>query len=132
MTEHPEPHDMERLLDLGFARPDLPLVRVRLAATLQRAGLAEPTLGAFVHAVLEVVANAVLHGGGGGHLVARAGAGEVQCEITDRGPGPTAVALRTGETGRGLMLAEALAGRLRVRPGPEGKGTTVVLGVPLH
>jgi len=132
VSEHSEPNDVERLLDLGFTRPDLPLVRVRLTATLERAGLVEPALGAFVYAVLEVVANAVLHGGGGGHLVVRAGDGEVRSEVTDHGPGPAKVALRTGEVGRGLMLAEALAGRLHVRPGPGGKGTTVVLAVPLR
>jgi serine/threonine-protein kinase RsbW len=122
----------ERLLDLGFTRPDLPLVRVRLAATLQRAGLREPALGAFVHAVLEVVTNAVLHGGGEGHLMALAVNGEVRCEVTDRGPCPAAVALRTGQEGRGLMLAEALAGRLEVRPGPDNRGTTVVLSATVR
>jgi anti-sigma regulatory factor (Ser/Thr protein kinase) len=127
VTEHSEPHGTERLLDLGFTRPDLPLVRVRLTATLQRAGLTEPALAAFVNAVLEVVTNAVLHGGGEGNLMAVAADGEVRCEITDRGPEPAAVALRTGQGGRGLMLAEALAGRLEVRPGPGNRGTTVVL-----
>jgi anti-sigma regulatory factor (Ser/Thr protein kinase) len=117
----------ERLLHLGFTRPDLPMVRVRLAATLQRAGLTEPALGTFVHAVLEIVTNAILHGGGQGNLMAVAVNGEVRCEVTDRGPGPAAVALRTGQEGRGLMLAEALAGRLEVRPGPGNRGTTVVL-----
>jgi serine/threonine-protein kinase RsbW len=121
-----------RLLNLGFTRPDLPLVRVRLAATLERAGLTEPALGAFVHAVLEVVTNAVLHGGGAGHLIARRDNGEVKCEVTDRGPGPTAVAFRTGGTGRGLMLAEALAGRLDVRAGPGNQGTTVTLTITVR
>jgi serine/threonine-protein kinase RsbW len=122
----------ERLLDLGFTRPDLPLVRVRLAATLQRAGLTEPARGAFVHAVLEVVANAVVHGGGEGHLIALADDGQVRCEVTDRGPGPTAVAFRNGGTGRGLMLTEALAGRLDVRAGPGNLGTTVALAATVR
>jgi anti-sigma regulatory factor (Ser/Thr protein kinase) len=122
----------ERLLDLGFTRPDLPLVRVRLAATLQRAGLTEPARSAFVHAVLEVVTNAVVHGGGGGHLIAVAADGQVRCEVTDRGPGPAAVALRNGGTGRGLMLAETLAGRLDVRAGPGNLGTTVALAAPVR
>lgn len=122
----------ERLLVLGFTRPDLPLVRVRLDATLQRAGLEEPARGAFVHAVLEVVTNAVLHGGGEGRLTALVDDGRVSCEVTDRGPGPAAVALRDGGGGRGLMLAEAMAGRLDVRPGPGNQGTTVALTAPVH
>lgn len=122
----------ERLLDLGFTRPDLPLVRVRLATTLQRAGMTEPALGAFVHAVLEVVTNAVVHGGGAGHITAVADDGHVRCAIADRGPGPAGVAMRGGEHGRGLMLTEALAGRLDVRAGPGNRGTTVVLAVPVR
>jgi serine/threonine-protein kinase RsbW len=132
VTELSEPHSSQRLLTLGFTRPDLPLVRVRLTATLQRAGLTEPALGTFVHAVLEVVTNAVLHGGGEGQVMVMAVNGEVRCEVTDRGPGPATVALRTGQEGRGLMLAEALAGRLEVRPGPGDRGTTVVLAAPIR
>ena len=122
----------DRLLDLCFTGPDLPLVRVRLSMTLTRVGLPEPTLGSFVHAVLEVVSNAVVHGGGQGWLIARAVNGEVRCEVTDRGPGPAAITLHTPNGGRGLMLAKALAGRLDVRPGPENRGTTVALAASLN
>lgn len=119
----------ERLLDLGFTRPDLPLVRIRLLMTLLRAGLEEPKLGAFVHAVLEVASNAVVHGGGEGRLIALTVDGEVRCEVTDRGPGPAAI---TNGRGRGLMLAETLSGPLQVRPGPEDRGTTVALAASLN
>jgi anti-sigma regulatory factor (Ser/Thr protein kinase) len=122
----------ERLLDLGFTRADLPLVRVGLAAGLLRAGMTEPALGAFVHAALEVVTNAVVHGRGEGWIFVLAGDGRVTCEVTDRGPGPAAVALRNGGNGRGLMLTEALAGRLDVRPGPGNRGTTVTLAAPVR
>jgi serine/threonine-protein kinase RsbW len=116
-----------RLLDLGFTRPDLPLVRVRLVMTLLRAGLVEPKLDGFVQAVLEVVSNAVVHGGGEGRLTALAVNGEVRCEVTDRGPGPAAITLSATRRGRGLRLAEALVERLEVRPGPQNQGTTVEL-----
>jgi serine/threonine-protein kinase RsbW len=122
----------ERLLDVGFTRPDLPLVRVRLLMTLLRAGLREPMLGAFVHAVLEVVSNAVVHGGGEGRLIALTANGEVRCEVTDRGPGPAAITLPANGRGRGLVLAEALAGRLDVRPGPRNLGTTVALSASVN
>jgi serine/threonine-protein kinase RsbW len=122
----------QRLLDLGFTRPDLPLVRIRLLMTLLRAGLEEPKLGAFVHAVLEVASNAVVHGGGEGRLTALAVDGEVRCEVTDRGPGPAAITLPANGGGRGLMLAETLSGPLQVRPGPGDQGTTVALAASLN
>lgn len=122
----------QRLLDVGFTRPDLPLLRTRLLMTLLRAGLEEPKLGAFVHAVFEVASNAVVHGGGEGRLTALAVDGEVRCEVTDRGPGPAAITLPTNAHGRGLMLAETLAGPLDVRPGPGARGTTVALAASLN
>jgi anti-sigma regulatory factor (Ser/Thr protein kinase) len=121
----------DRLLTIEFTGSDLPLVRVTLAAALDRAGMPEPRRSAFVQAALEAVSNAVVHGGGEGRLTALAANGEVRCEVTDRGPGPAAVALPSGTSagggGRGLLLAQALGGPIAVGPGPGGQGTTVAL-----
>lgn len=123
------------LLRLGFTRSDLPLVRARVAESLFRAGVSEPVRGTFVQAALEIACNAVVHGGGSGHLVLRVADGELRCEITDHGPGLPDDILSQDTSTRsnpGLRLAEALTGRLELRRGPEGRGATAALTVRLE
>ncbi|MFC6063845.1 ATP-binding protein [Streptomyces ochraceiscleroticus] len=139
----------DRLLELDFTGPDLPLARITLAATLHRAGLPGPVRDALAQAVLEAMANAVLHGGGAGRLSVGSADGEVRCEVADAGPGPSAVvpapeslapeprtpdAGQEAATGRGhgLRIAEALTDRIEVHPGPGDRGTTVVLAASLR
>lgn len=139
----------DRLLELDFTGPGLPLARVTLAATLHRTGLPAPVRDALAQAVLEAMANAVLHGGGGGRLTVDSADGEVRCVVVDAGPGPSAVVPApeshtpeprapgtwqepaTGH-GHGLLIAEALTDRIEVHPGPGGRGTTVVLAASLR
>ncbi|MFI8992694.1 ATP-binding protein [Streptomyces sp. NPDC053542] len=139
----------DRLLELDFTGPDLPLARVTLAATLHRAGVPGPVRDALAQAVLEAMANAVLHGGGAGRLTVDSADGEVRCEVVDSGPGPSAVVpapefrppdprapgtRQEPATGRGhgLLIAEALTDRIEVHPGPGDRGTTVVLAASLR
>ncbi|SMD20728.1 ATP-binding protein [Kibdelosporangium aridum] len=123
------------LLRLGFTRSDLPLVRARVAESLFRAGVSEPVRGTFVQAALEIACNAIVHGGGSGHLVLHVTDGELLCEVTDHGPGllgnGTAQATST-HSNPGLRLAEALTGRLKLCRGPGGQGTSATLAVRLE
>ncbi|MBP2329415.1 anti-sigma regulatory factor (Ser/Thr protein kinase) [Kibdelosporangium banguiense] len=123
------------LLRLSFARSDLPLVRARVAESLFRAGVSEPVRGTFVQAALEIACNAVVHGGGSGHLALGVVDGELRCEVTDQGPGlPADVSSQQPSTWNspGLRLAEALTGGLRLRNGPGGRGTAATLVVRLE
>ncbi|MBZ4016351.1 ATP-binding protein [Streptomyces purpurogeneiscleroticus] len=139
----------DRLLELDFTGPDLPLARITLAATLRRAGLPGAVRDALAQAVLEAMSNAVLHGGGAGRLTVDAADDEVRCEVVDAGPGPSAVVpapeslspeSRTpgarqqaaNRRGHGLLIAEALTNRIEVHPGPGDRGTTVVLAASLR
>lgn len=121
------------VMECDLTGPDLPVVRARLTDALHRADVREPARGGFVHAVLEAASNAVLHGGGSGRLTVRIADGELRGEVTDWGPGCTATMFAPGGAGsgdgggHGLLVAELLTDRLEMHPGPDGKGTTVVL-----
>lgn len=127
--------DNSPLLACDVTRTELPVLRARLTGALHRAGVADLPAGAFVHAVLEVAGNAVVHGGGSGRVVVRIEDDELRGEVTDAGPGPAAVALAAASNGsgasHGLAMAETLTDRMELHPGPEGKGTAVILAVYL-
>ena len=123
------------LLRLGFTGPDLPLVRARVAESLFRAGVSELVRSTFVQAALEIACNAVVHGGGSGHLVLRVADGELRCEVTDQGlglPDDESTPAASAQGNPGLRLAEALTGRLKLCRDPEGRGTTATVAVRLE
>ncbi|QUQ66659.1 ATP-binding protein [Kutzneria sp. CA-103260] len=123
------------LLRLGFTAADLPMVRVRVAESLLRAGVSEPVRRTFVQAALEVACNAVVHGGGSGHLELCLVNEELRCEITDRGVGVLGddhSQDMSSHSNPGLRLARALTGRLELCRDPESRVTTARLAVRLE
>lgn len=103
--------------------------------TAAAAGLGGVRLGEFTLAVSEIAANAVEHAGGQGRLELRRLPHELECRITDNGPGftPTIPELLPGLTdscpGRGLWLAHLVTDRLTVTTDLTGTGAEVTLAV---
>ncbi|MFF5359753.1 ATP-binding protein [Streptomyces scabiei] len=120
------------LLRTEFDAAGLPLLRSLVEEAGLRAGLATAVRSALVQAVAEIAADAAEHGSGAGTVDIRSLDGELCCEVTEHGPGPT-----TGRSvGRGPRLAEALitapgAGGGRFRVHGTARGTSTTLSVPL-
>lgn len=120
------------LLRTEFDAAGLPLLRSLVEEAGVRAGLGVAVRGSLVQAVAEIAADAVEHGSGAGAVELRPQEGELCCEVTEYGPGPTA----GRSTGHGPRLAEALitapgAGGGRVRMHGTARGTSTTLSVPL-
>ncbi|MFF6782635.1 ATP-binding protein [Streptomyces sp. NPDC012510] len=117
------------LLKRHFTAENLPLLRALVEDAAAAAGLGGVRLGEFTLAVSEIAANAVEHAGGQGHLELRRLPHELECRITDNGPGftPTIPELLPGLTdacpGRGLWLAHLVTDRLTVTTDTTGAGT---------
>ncbi|MGO4430463.1 ATP-binding protein, partial [Streptomyces sp. MCAF7] len=77
----------ERLLQRRFTARELPRLRVQVEECAAWAGLAETRRGDFVLAVDAVATNAVEHAGGQGALLLRRVGNELECRISDSGPG---------------------------------------------
>ncbi|POX37865.1 ATP-binding protein [Streptomyces sp. Ru73] len=125
------------LLQRRFTARLLPQVRLLVEECAAREGLAEPRRGEFVLAVDEVAGNAVEHAGGSGRLVLRRVQDELECLVTDSGPGFTdsvipelLPGLDGAPTGRGLWMARLVADRLTIDRGPVG-GAVVTLAIRL-
>ncbi|WP_308404372.1 ATP-binding protein [Streptomyces sp. ATCC 21386] len=115
------------LLKRHFTGENLPQVRAQVEDTAAAAGLGGVRLGEFTLAVSEIAANAVEHAGGQGRLELRLLPHELECRITDDGPGFTpAIPELPGLTGtcpgRGLWLAHLVTDRLTVRTDTTGAG----------
>ncbi|MET8677622.1 ATP-binding protein [Streptomyces sp. NPDC004647] len=125
-----------RLLELLFAREDVPTLRLRIIDSVTRAGLDEPRRSDFVLAVHEVACNAVEHGGGEGRLLLYRNGGRLHCRVTDNGPGFSEEVipreppgLFAGEGGRGLWLTRQLTDRLEIAAGAVGAVVTLVVAL---
>ncbi|MCX4670601.1 ATP-binding protein [Streptomyces sp. NBC_01381] len=134
-------------LELPFTIGDLARLRHQVTRRAENAGLCDPRLGDFVLAVHEVASNAIVHGGGKGHIHLDHTDDGLRCVITDNGPG-LARPLNghshghgidididssvddEAENGRGLWLAEALADRLDITVGDTGTTVTLVALLP--
>jgi anti-sigma regulatory factor (Ser/Thr protein kinase) len=125
------------LLIRHFTGENLPQVRAQVEDAAAAAGLGGVRLGEFTLAVSEIAANAVEHAGGRGRLELRRLPDELECRITDDGPGfvPAIPELLPGLTegcrGRGLWLAHLVTDRLTVTPDTTGTGTEVTLALRL-
>ncbi|WP_234379730.1 ATP-binding protein [Streptomyces caniscabiei] len=125
------------LLRRHFTGENLPQVRAQVEDTAAAAGLGGVRLGEFTLAVSEIAANAVEHAGGQGRLELRLLPHELECRITDNGPGftPAIPELLPGLTGtcpgRGLWLAHLVTDRLTVTTAMTGAGAEVTLAVRL-
>ncbi|MDX3517373.1 ATP-binding protein [Streptomyces scabiei] len=120
------------LLRTEFDAAGLPLLRSLVEEAGVRAGLGTAVRGALVQAVAEIATDTVEHGSGAGTVDIRSLDGELCCEVTEHGPGPTAPRC----AGCGPRLAEALitapgAGAGRVRVHGTARGTSTTLSVPL-
>ncbi|BBC36721.1 uncharacterized protein SGFS_080150 [Streptomyces graminofaciens] len=126
------------LLQRHFTRENLPQLRAQVEDTAASAGLGGVRLGEFTLAVSEIAANAVEHAGGHGRLELRQLQDELECRITDKGPGfvPAIPELLPGLTedcpGRGLWLARLVTDRLTVTTHDAGAGAEVTLAMRLH
>ncbi|KAA6224448.1 ATP-binding protein [Streptomyces albofaciens JCM 4342] len=128
------------LLKRRFTARLLPQLRLLVEECAVREGLAEPRRGEFVLAVDEIAGNAVEHAGGSGRLVLRRVGDELECRISDSGPGFSETVipellpgLDGAHNGRGLWLARLVADRFTVRAGaggtPGARGAEVILAV---
>jgi anti-sigma regulatory factor (Ser/Thr protein kinase) len=124
------------LLTLGFAAADLARLRLRIGLGALDAGLDADRTADFVLAVNEMAENAIVHGGGQGRLLLATEDGDLQCSITDSGPGfrqrpapgpeltgPGTAAVPDGH--RGIPLARQLTDSLHIAT--TGAGTTVTV-----
>lgn len=120
-------------LERDFTEGDLPRLRVLAEEFATWAGLPVARRGEFVLAVNEVVSNAITHGGGRGRLMLRRTDGEVQCRVTDAGPGfsvaviPELLPGLDSRCGRGLWLARLVTDRLTVGAGVVGAVVTLAI-----
>jgi len=137
---HPDdrlPRPADSLLETAFAEGELPAVRHRLEAVALGCGLTPDEAYDWVIAVNELMANAIRHGGGSGHLrVWRDG--DLWCEVRDDGPGfaagpylePRDRPAPSPDGGMGLWIAQRMTGGMRIESGPSG--TAVRMRTPLR
>ncbi|MFF4699197.1 ATP-binding protein [Streptomyces chattanoogensis] len=135
------------LLQRRFTARLLPRLRLLVEECAAREGLCEPRRGEFVLAVDEIAGNAVEHAGGSGRLVLLRVGDELECRISDAGPGFSEAVipellpgLDGAPKGRGLWLARLVADRFAVAAGTaatgaadaDDAGTTVTVAVRLR
>ena len=130
------PKGGQQLLYEPFDRGLIAAIRHSVAKLAEGAGLRHQRLDDFILAVNEIMTNAVRYAGGGGMLTLSQQDGQLQCTVSDDGPGIPPEWLRPGHTppalalsGRGLWLARRLCDDVKIRTSPHG--TTVLLAVVL-
>ncbi|MDI6105212.1 STAS domain-containing protein [Actinoplanes sp. NEAU-A12] len=115
-----------------FDRAGIRLVRQRLSSYAASCGISEQEQYKLVLAASEIMANAVLHGGGSGRITASRRGDRLCLEVVDHGPGIPRHYLgerprpRPGRIGSsGLWLADQICERVDIDTGRDG--TTVRL-----
>ncbi|OKJ94608.1 hypothetical protein AMK26_32875 [Streptomyces sp. CB03234] len=127
----------ELLLHRRFGGADIPRLRVLVEGYAALTGLPDCRRGDFVVAMDAVAGNVVQHAGGHGVLVLARTPEELECRVSDRGPGFTedvipdlAPGLNGACHGRGLWLTRLITDRLTIAPGPVG--SIVTFAMKLH
>jgi serine/threonine-protein kinase RsbW len=115
----------EQLLDKAFALADLPVLRAILRDCAIAAGLGDERREEFVLAAHELLANAIVHGGGSGQVRVTRANGELRCQVRDRGPGLTEASV----DGAGLRIVRGLVDRLDVSGDQTGADVTMIMSV---
>ncbi|MFE5629114.1 ATP-binding protein [Streptomyces sp. NPDC056543] len=122
-------------IQLSATRRGARLARLLAVEQLRTWGL-EAISGTAAHVVAELAANAVTHGrvpGRDFHLALTATADTLRIEVTDTRAGrlPAPRPPDGAESGRGLLIVEALAARWGVTPGPVPRKTVwAEIGLP--
>ncbi|WP_328475629.1 ATP-binding protein [Actinoplanes sp. NBC_00393] len=124
------------VLDQPFGLDDIRVVRHRLSSYAASVGMSDMDQYKLMLAATEIMANAVRHGGGRGHIRVVAQEDHLLLEISDEGPGiprrylEAPVRPRPGRIGlAGLWLVREICDRFDVETGPGG--TTVRLTIVL-
>jgi anti-sigma regulatory factor (Ser/Thr protein kinase) len=125
-TDSGQTSGAEQLLDKAFGLADLPVLRAALRDCAIAAGLGDQRREEFVLAAHELLANAIVHGGGSGQLRVSRADDELRCQVRDRGPGLTAV----NRDGAGLRIVRALVDRLDVNGNRTGADVTMIMRAP--
>ncbi len=124
------------LYSAPFVAATVSAVRREIGRCSSSAGLDAARSDEFVVAVGEILANAVIHGGGSGEVVVCLEAGYVRCVVNDRGAGMPEGYGRpqypdpTAEGGRGLWLAQMLCSRLMLDSSPRGTRIELCMDIP--
>ncbi|MFD5264712.1 anti-sigma factor RsbA family regulatory protein [Streptomyces sp. NPDC058335] len=118
----------------SFGSAELPDVRHFAVDRAARLGLGGQRLQDTELAVAELTTNSVVHGGGQGTLWMWAEAGQVVCEVRDRGRLTDPLAGRRPPArgqigGRGLMLVHYVADLVRLHTAPDGTTVRFYLGL---
>jgi anti-sigma regulatory factor (Ser/Thr protein kinase) len=126
------------MVSAAFTVETLTATRHTIVRVARDHGMAGEALDAFALAANEVIANAIMHGGGHGSMRLWCDGKRMHCEIDDEGPGMPAEQIAphpdtpapqpSAVRGRGLWLARRCC-HLEVRTGP--RGTTVALSAPV-
>ncbi|MEU3463634.1 ATP-binding protein [Streptomyces sp. NPDC006733] len=124
----------ECLLQVAFTGADLPRLRVLVDRRASLAGLSGPRRGDFVLAVDAVASNVVEHAGGDGDLALTKVGDELECRVSDCGPGFSAdvipelvPGLDGAPVGRGLWLTRLLSDRLVITAASPGTVVTFAM-----
>jgi anti-sigma regulatory factor (Ser/Thr protein kinase) len=119
------------MLSAAFTAVQVAGMRHEVRRYAADAGLTGDHLDDFVLAVHELVANAIRHGGGSGHLRVRRRDDTLTCEVRDDGGhrGVLRPHLPTCDVpgGRGLWLAQQLTAGLMLTAGPHGVSATITV-----
>jgi anti-sigma regulatory factor (Ser/Thr protein kinase) len=114
------------VLDANFDADTLHLLRARVTAGAQSAGMTADRASEVMLAVSELAGNTIRHGPGRGRLRIRLADGLLRCLVSDDGPGSGTWPVRRGH---GLWVVRLLADQVTVSAGPGGSLVTAAFAI---